>query len=223
MKATVIVATSLVLALVACGGGGSSSAPPPPVPHLQSAKAPQQPFNIQSTTLSATVNGSTYTAIFSQTPNSGTVTFNGQVAYSSVTSLTILQNGVTVAAETSTDYYLENPYTPLGTSGTVNGNGWVFIFNSVTPLPTTLNVGDSGPLGSGTYYDSVTNAMIGSLTSTYSVRANDSTSLLLNVYASGTLNGNQESETLTYTVDASGNIALSLVQVTENGQTYTFT
>jgi hypothetical protein len=222
MKPLVIAATSLLLALVGCGGGGSSS-PPPPVQHLQSAKAPAEPYTIQSTTLTATYNGSTYTLIFSQTPNSGTVMFNGQTAYSSALSITILQNGATLATEASTAYYLESPYSPIGLSGSSNGTSWYFVFNSTTPYPTTLTVGDSGPIGSGTYYDATTNASIGSLTETYAVTENDASTVLLNVYASGMLNGNQESETITYTVDASGNIALSSVQITVGGQTLTFT
>ena len=219
-----IVVTLLLLGLSACGGGGSSSDSPATPPSLKSAQTPQQPYTIQSTTLTATdASGNTYTAIFSQTPNNGTVMFNGQTAYSSALSITILQNGATLATEASTDYYLENPFSPLGISGSTNGTSWYFLFNSTTPYPTTLTVGDSGPVGSGTYYDAATNASIGSLTETYSVTANNPTTVLLNVYASGMLNGNQESETITYTVDAAGNIALSSVQVTVNGQTLTFT
>lgn len=219
-----IVVTLLLLGLSACGGGGSSSNSPPPPPSLKSAQTPQQPYTIQSTTLTATdASGNTYTAIFSQTPNNGTVMFNGQTAYNSALSITILQNGATLATEASTDYYLENPFSPLGISGSTNGTSWYFLFNSTTPYPTMLTVGNSGPVGSGTYYDAATNASIGSLTETYSVTANNPTTVLLNVYASGTLNGNQESETITYTVDASGNIALSSIQVTVNGQTLTFT
>jgi hypothetical protein len=223
MKPVILAVASAMLALVGCGGGSSGNTPAP-VQKLQSAPAPQQPFNIASTTLTATdASGNTYTAIFSQTPNSGTVMFNGQTAYSSALSITILKNGTTLATEASTDYYLENPFSPLGISGSTNGTSWYFLFNSTTPYPTTLTVGDSGPVGSGTYYDAATNASIGSLTETYSVTANDPTTVLLNVYASGMLNGNQESETITYTVDASGNIALRSVQVTVNGQMLTFT
>ena len=219
-----IAVTLLLLGLSACGGGGSSSNSPPPPPSLKSAQAPQQPYTIQSTTLTATdASGNTYTAIFSQTPNSGTVMFNGQTAYSSALSITILQNGATLATEASTAYYLESPYSPIGLSGSSNGTSWYFVFNSTTPYPTTLTVGDSGPIGSGTYYDATTNASIGSLTETYAVTENDASTVLLNVYASGMLNGNQESETVTYTVDASGNIALSSVQITVGGQTLTFT
>jgi hypothetical protein len=221
MRSAVVV-TALLLALSACGGGGSSS-DPPPQPNLKSARAPQQPYNIASTTLTATDgSGNTYTAIVSQTPNSGTVTFNGQMAYSSVLSLTVLQNGATVATDTTTYYYLENPCSPLGIAGSTSGSQWYVLFNSSTPLPTTLTVGDSGPLGSGNYYDATTNVEIGSLTATYSVTANDAASLLLNTYASGMINGIAVSETITYRVDASGNISLSSVQVTENGQTLTF-
>src|SRR5262249_34937122 len=161
---------ALLLALSACGGGDSSSPPPPP--NLKSAQAPQQPYTIQSTTLTATDgSGNTYTAIFSQTPNSRTVMFNGQTAYNSALSITVLQNGSNIVTEVSTDYYLENPCSPLGISGSTNGPSWYFIFTSTNPLPTSLTVGDSGPVGSGTYYDAPTNAATASLTETYSVTA----------------------------------------------------
>ena len=70
-----------------------SSLPPQ---NLESAPAPAEPFNIPSTTLTASSDGNSYTAIYSETPNNGTTMFDGQAAYSSTISLTITENGSTI-------------------------------------------------------------------------------------------------------------------------------
>jgi hypothetical protein len=56
------------------------------------------------------------------------------------------------------------------------------------------------------------------------VTANSPTTLFLNVDAAGTINGVQESETLTYSVTSDGTgTALVKAQITVNGTTLTFT
>jgi hypothetical protein len=218
----------LLRVLTGCGGrgGGGGSIPQTQMPqaqNLEAAPAPQEPFNVPSTTLTATSGGNSYTAIFSQTPNNGTAMFDGQAAYSSTNSLTISENGSTIGTEVSTAYYLDSPYEPLGLSGTVSGTAYTFLFMSTNPYPSTLTVGSSGPLGSGTYYLSGTNDAIGSLTETYSVTTYDSGALLLTTYGSGTVNGSSVNEAITYTVDTSGTVALDTVQLTVNGTALTFT
>jgi hypothetical protein len=107
----------LLIVLTACGGGGGGgvsvfnampSSPPPQI--LQSAPAPQEPFDITSTTLGASSGGKSYTAIYSETPNQGTTMFDGQEANSSTISLTITENGAPIATEIDTTYDLESPY-----------------------------------------------------------------------------------------------------------------
>ncbi len=218
----------LLAALAACGGGGGyggggGGGSMPQAQNLEAAPAPQEPFNIPSTTLTATSGGNSYTAIYSQTPNNGTTMFDGQVAYSSAVSLAITENGSTIGTEVSTAYYLESPYEPLGLSGTVSGTAYTFLFASTNPYPSTLTVGSSGPLGSGTYYLSGTNDAVGSLTETYSVTAYNSSILLLTTYGSSTVNGSSVNETITYTVNSSGTVALQSVQLTVNGMALTFT
>ncbi len=157
----------------------SSSTPmqPNPVPqNLESALAPAEPFNIPSATMTTSSGGNSYTAIYSETPNNGTTMFDGKEANSSTISLTITENGSPIVTEIDTAYYLENPYQPLGMSISANGGQFDFLYNSTDPLPSTLTVGDSGPLGSGTYYVVNTNDAIGSLTQTYSVASNDTSS-----------------------------------------------
>jgi hypothetical protein len=195
----------------------------PQAQNLDTAPAPQEPFNIPSAMLTATSGANNFTATYSQTSNNGTTMFDGQAAHSSTISLTITENGSTIGTEVSTAYYLESPYEPLGLSGTVNGTAYKFLFTSTNPYPSTLTVGSSGPLGSGTYYLSGTNNAVGSLTETYSVTALNSSYLLLTTHGSGTVNGSSVNETITYAVNSSGTVALQSVQLTVNGAALTFT
>jgi hypothetical protein len=210
-----------------CGGGGTStdaSAPQPsqasapPSQIDQSAPAPQQPFDIPSTTLWGSSGGKSYTAIYSETPNNGTAMFAGQEANGSTISLTVTENGVLISTEIDTVYYLENPYRPLGMTISANGGQFDLLYNSTDPLPSTLTAGMSGPLGSGTYYVVDTNDSIGSLTESYSVAAWDNSStLLFKTYATGTVNGQRVNETITYVIIPSGSLYLASVEVIVNG------
>jgi hypothetical protein len=226
----------LLAALAACGGGGGyggggggnamQSSPPSgmslPGQNLESAPAPAEPFNIPSATMTMSSGGNSYTAIYSETPNNGTTMFDGQEAHSSTISLTITENGSPIVTEIDTAYYLENPYQPLGLTLSSNGKQFDFLYNSTNPLPLTLTVGDSGPLGSGTYYVVNTNESIGSLTQTYSVASNDTSTVELITYATGTVNGQSISETINYAVNASGAPELEWFSILVNGTTLTF-
>ena len=211
-----------LLLIAGCGGGGSGSNSPMPQQNLQSARAPSQPMETPSTTLTATdSSGNTWTATYSSTAG-GMAMFNGQNATTSSIALTVSENGAVVATEDSTAYYLTNPYSPLGLSGTTGGVAWTAVINSYTPLPSTLTVGGSGSLLSATYYDG-TMTTIGSLTETYTVTANSPAALFLNIKGAGTINGVQETETLTYSIASDGTLqALVQAQVTVNGTTITF-
>ena len=223
----------LLIVLTACGGGGGGpggggsagsamqSSQPPQI--LQSAPAPQEPFDIPSTTLAASSGGRSYTAIYGETPNNGTTMFDGQEANSSTISLTITENGTPIVTEIETAYYLKNPYQPLGLTLSYNGGQFDLLYNSTNPLPSTLNAGNSGPLGSGTYYLVNTNDGIGSLTETYDVAAlGNSSTLLLTTYATGTLNSQMVNETITYVLTPSSPPILSSVEVIVNGTQLTF-
>jgi hypothetical protein len=207
-----------------CGGGGSdySSSNPQPTQNLQTATPPAQPWTIPSTTLTATdSSGNTYSVTASNTPG-GSMTFNGQIADSSVLALSVSENGTAVSTDDTTAYYLTDPYSPLGFSGTTNGVAWTAIVTSYTPFPATLTVGSSGSLMSANYEDSMGN-VIGGLTETYTVTADTPTDLLLNIDASGSVNGTSVSETLTYSITSSGALSLAQAQITVNGITLNFT
>ena len=137
--------------------------------------------------------------------------------------MTITENGSPIVTEIDTAFYLENPYQPLGLAASYNGAQFDLLYNSTNPLPSTLTVGGSGPLGSGTYYVVNTNDSIGSLIETYSVASNDASTVLLTTYATGTVNGQSISETINYVVNASGAFELQSVQILVNGTTLNFT
>src|SRR2546430_14539394 len=69
-----------------------------------------------STTLHATdSSGNNWTLQLSTAANAGTTTFNGTAnAYSTLDTVTLDKNGTLVATNTSTSYFLLNPYVPLG-------------------------------------------------------------------------------------------------------------
>jgi hypothetical protein len=206
-----------------CGGAGSdySASNPQPTQNLQSATPPAQPWTIPSTTLTATdSSGNTYSLTVSNNPG-GSMTFNGQVADTSALALSVTENGVLASTEDTTAYYLTDPYSPLGLSGSTNGVAWIAVVTSYTPLPATLTVGSSGSLFSANYEDSMGN-VLGGLTETYTVAADTPTDLLLNIDASGSVNGTSVAQTLTYSITSSGAVSLVQAQITVNGVTLTF-
>jgi len=175
--------------------------------------------------------GNKYTAQFSTVPNAGTSTFNGQAgAYSSLVTLTIDENGAPFFSSSYTVYYLLSPtWEPLGA-----------VFNSGTPyavvtsfqqMPATITVGGSGPLYDMTYYhDSTMSATDGSLSVTYSVTANNSTSLhlclqyaLSGVTAQGSTDGLVDgTETDCYREFSNGTLTLYELTITNASGTLSF-
>jgi hypothetical protein len=218
----------VLIALTACGGGGGGgggggiamqSSSPPQVP--DSVSAPPEPFNIDSTTLSVSSGGNSYAGTYSETPNKGTTMFDGQEANSTTISLTITENGSPIVTEIETAYYLENPYQPLGLTLSYNGGQFEFLYNSTNPLPSTLTVGGSGPLGSGTFYVVNSNSAIGSLAETYSVTSTNNW-VLLNTSATGTVNGQSISQTISYVVNGGEATGVASVEVLVNGKALDF-
>ena len=197
-----------------------SSQPPQ---NLESVPAPAEPFIIDPTTLAASGGGNSYAGTYTETPNKGTTTFDGQEANSSTISLTITENGTPIVTEIETAYYLENPYQPLGLTLSYNGGQFDLLYNSTNPLPSTLTVGGSGPLGTGTYYAVNTNNAIGSLTETYSVSVTSTGSfVLLNTYATGTVNGQSISQTISYALNSGEAVGVGAVEILVNGTTLHF-
>jgi len=207
--------------LAGCGGGGGGSSPAPQQ-NLQTARMPSQPMDIPSTMLSATdSSGNVYTVTYSST-SGGMAMFGGQNASTSMIAITIAENGAVIATEDSTAYYLTNPYSLLGLSGMSNGAAWTARVTGSSLVPTMLTVGDSGTLYSFMYLDGMGNT-IGSLTETYTVNADSPTAVFFNVEAVGSINGVQETETLTYAVAKDGTVqGLVQAQITVNGMTLTF-
>jgi len=229
-----VVSAGALLALAACGGGGGGGTTPPPA-NLSSAPG-QAAISayVQSShqyTLNAKdTSNNTYVLQLSYAPNAGTSTFNGTPnANSRTVSLTLSKNGVLVSNSISTSYFTLSPVTTLG--GTYASGIPFFLAANQSALPTTLTVGASGPLDTLTYYhDSTQGAVDATAVQTFSVMANNSTTLIFcantvvsNVTAQGTADGMANStESDCYTGDASGNATLSYITLSVSGVTLTF-
>ncbi|HBZ71152.1 MAG TPA: hypothetical protein DEP35_16035 [Deltaproteobacteria bacterium] len=166
-----------------------------------------------------------YSLQFSSVPNPGTTTFDGMgPAYSIVETVTVDANGMAIGSGTTTFYFLLNPYVPLGeVSSLATPYG---VVTSTNPFPATLNVGDSGTLDTATlFHDATMTVVDATLTVSYMVTANDSSTLLLclnattsAVTAQGTTDGLANgSESNCYTVDAAGNVTLESISLTVSG------
>jgi hypothetical protein len=228
----ILVLGAAALLLVGCGGGGGGSSTPPP-PNLSSApgEAAMNAFlqaNHQGT-LNATNGANTFSAQYSFKPNPGTTTFNGVTANSAVRTVTLYENGVLLANSVSTGYFELSPYVPLGQ--TFSSGSPYAVVTAFTELPGTLTVGGSGAFESDVYYhDSTMGVIDANETDTYSVSANNSTTLFLciqsvisGVTASGTSDGlADDTETDCYTIDSAGNTNLATIAITVNGVTLNF-
>ena len=211
--------------LCACGGGGGGS------DNLQSAQAPSLPIYVAGTTLKATdSSGNTWTATYSSTA-AGTTMVNGQVAYGTAISFTVQRNATVIDTESVSESALMNPYSPLGLEiqfGSLPGRISPGTVTSYDPLPSTLTVGESGTLSSGTFGSSSY-----TFTETYSVTQDSPTTLFLNIHLAypdfGLFHGEASltglysgTSTITYSITGSGVATLAEIQTTINGTTLTF-
>jgi hypothetical protein len=188
-------------------------------------------------TLNATDgSGNSYTIDFASQPSGTTSTFAAEApAYGTVSTLTLQLNGGfggTVENTVSTFFYLLSPYVPLGKSFS-NGTPYGVVTSSAN-LPTTFEVGASGPVYSLTYYHDATMSIVDSYeTVTYSVEPYDATTLhvcLSYVLSDVTLVGGSDGlvpgqqEVDCYAVDAAGQAELfSIDLMVSAGETLTFT
>jgi hypothetical protein len=225
----------ILLALLSgCGGGGYGGSSGGGGMNLSSAPGETALVAYQQAshqnTLNASSSGNSFSLQVSSVPNSGTTTFNGSSpAYSTTDTVTLSENGTLIATNISTSYFLLNPFVPLGK---VSSTGTPYaVVASSSPLPTTLTVGGSGAVDTLTYYhDSTKSTIDADETVTYSVMANNSTTLIvcLNSTISGVTTQGMadglanDSESDCYTVDAAGNVALTSITVMVNGTTLTF-
>jgi len=163
-------------------------------------------------------------------PNAAATTFNGAApAYSTMVTLLPTKNGQPLSGSTFISYYLLNPYVPLGRVA-FGGSPYAVVISS-TQLANMVTVGDSGAVDSLTYYhDSTMATTDANETVTYSVMANDSTTVLLclnstisDVTAQGTTDGMVNGTTSDcYTVDSAANATLASHTMMLDGMMITF-
>jgi hypothetical protein len=219
--------------LSSCGGGGSGTNLMPANLGSAPGDAAMAAF-LQAThhaMLSATDSMSnSYTLQIDQVANAGTTTFERSApAYSATSTVSLSQNGTQFARTVDTSYFLLNPVIPLGK---VNSTGSPYaIVTSSTPIPVTLTVGSSGAFDNVTYYHDSTKAVVdANEVDTYSVAANNSSSLLYCIQSaiSGTtLQGSADgmadgTETDCYAVTSAGVATLVSASVSVGGGTLKF-
>lgn len=177
------IAGMAALALAGCGGGSSGASSDSTGPTLQSAPV-SQAFSIEngqqhSTTLTAQYEGHTYTVQIGYVP-SGAATFNGMAAESGQQTTTVSADGAVANTDISTVYFNNSDPDAFEIFGSQDANGTQYeVFASPGLIPSTVNVGDNGPIGSATiYHDSNMQVQDAQVTETYSVQANDASTLL---------------------------------------------
>jgi hypothetical protein len=222
--------------LTGCGGsgGGDGRATPAGTANLTSVPGETALVHYLQTshqnTFNASNGGNAYSLLSTSVPIAGTTTFNGSApAYIRVATVAISSDGTLVANNIWIDYFLLNPYVPLGeVSSTGSPYG---VVTSSSPVPATLAVGDSGAVYALTFFHDATMRVIDANTTVaYSVKANDSATLLLclnsvvaDVTGQGTADGLADgSASDCYTVDSAGNATLVSITRSVNDVTLTF-
>jgi hypothetical protein len=231
---------AMAAALVGCGGGsgGSSSGPGPA--DLQAAPLPAQAASpaFPAVNLTATDgNGNTFAMATAEIVEIGVaLSFGGQdYSYNYDSVVIVDQNNIAQLIASSDDFYQPSPYmpvgseVPLGSTGIINStmfSEYYDLLTSWTP-PASLTVGASGQLDSVTYYNN-TGTLIGTGTVTYAVVAYSPAAVEYQLTTEALVNGIRTSMIESYTVTASGAVALLSVTLTLQsgiyaGETLTFT
>lgn len=211
---------SLLIAILvsACGGGGGGGGSGP-VASVSSFSMPAvladqinngytQNFSVSGTQI---VGGTTYnvtgTGTITVAPAINTV-FEGQVALqnTSTVNATLTVDSVNFpVTDTSQSFSTTSSYAPLGMS---NGEYWVV--QGVPVIPATVNVGDSGVIGTYTRYTDNTKAIVlGTAQASYVVEADTATSAVINLILREFDNSNalELTDQIRWRIDTLGNVA----------------
>jgi hypothetical protein len=212
----------VVLQLAACGGGNNASTTTatsvPMTVDVQTAVA-----NLITNGLSGSFTASgwdvsstdTVSGSGTYTESAGTATtLNGENVYaqSLVVNASVTVNGTSATLSTSATLYRDaTTYAPVA-----ENDGTFYIAWTSSAYPTTVQAGSTGTDANGAIYsDATMTTQIGTVTETYTVSADTSTSLLLTFtqIQYNTSNAQTVEAQTTYSVTTSG--ALSLVSAVE--------
>lgn len=184
----------LGIVLAGCGGGGGGGGTSPSGPVASTLS-----FPFRSAVNTVTANGESYTltangtlatqstdglcsGTFTSTsaPANTSTTFEGTPALSSVSTSTMTLTNCTPASSTSTDTdYYDTSYAALGFIASSGGYG---VYQAPRAIPSTVRVGDSGIVGTYTYYtDSTKSVADGSAELSYLVEADTADTAILNL------------------------------------------
>lgn len=215
----------LALTLSGCvGGGGGGSSPSTsqattfPIAGAMSAFAQAS----HKYTLTARDGSNTDTLQVNITRGASS-TFEGQVASTMNEALTISRNNVVLMTAPETIYFIDSPYTPLGSIALSTGQ--YSVASNQRSLPAYATVGQSGQdYTETTYANSSKASIISNATVTWALDPDTATTAWL--CANETIIYTNGSPTLSgvecYAVETTGNISAMKLTVYVNGQAFTF-
>lgn len=186
----ILAATLSSLMLVACGaGGGGGVSPPAPGPVASTPSFPLQTgYKVlmrdgfsKNFTLTGTCTG---TGTKTSSPANTSATFEGVAGFSSANTLTMSQNCPpapnTMTSTVTSTTYVDTNYVPLG----YNINDVYGVYKTPPVIPTSVTVGETGPIGTQTLYtDSIKRTPSGSIVLSYEIAAGTSNTALVNFIA----------------------------------------
>lgn len=207
----------------ACGGGGDDgSAPAAASSYDLNAVQTSVISAPQSFSASASSGGDAYQIFLSITPASDGV-FEGATRKRATQTLTIRENGATLAATTFTGYYAINPFQIIGAE--YAGGGYLVATTTHAALPSSAAIGASGSLGTQTLYsDSTKSNVLARQQSTWTLEsgAGGAANFCVNTVLSNPSNVVVGTTSGCYRLGANGSINGIRWTINVEGQTLTF-
>ena len=205
-----------------CGGGGGDGDQGPVASTLdfQIGSATSASGSPSQYTLSGSLDGTTVSMSFSQTPGASS-TFEGKPASTRFVTVIVRENGAVAYQGISRHYFLTSPYVFYGSVD--QSDGTYTVANHIATFPAIGKVGQSGLLGtSTTYANSRKFSVLSTSTATWSLEADTATTALLcvNTLDSG---GTPVAVSDCERIDSAGNILGHVLTITANGKTLTLT
>lgn len=209
--------------LSACGGGGGGGGAASTTPAVTVTSFPLQTgykaLIANGLAKDFTVSGSCAGSgrrVFS--PATTAATFEGSAGLSATGTLTMSFTNCTPGSitESYTNYYDTN-YVSVGG---ISGSGDYGVYLTPPTIPTSVAVGDSGTIGTETYYTDSSKTMIsGTVVETYAVEADTSSTAIVNVIsksfdAAGALNQTAQTR---YRISAEGTLTVMTTDIQAAG------
>jgi len=211
---------ALLAVLSGCGGGGGGGGPVASTLAFNVATAYRNHVINGEPLATWQVTGTCQGVATTQTSPQVATVFEGVVGYYSTQTLTLNLANCTGSGPTSGQTYYDSNYRAIGE---IVPNASYVVYQAPENIPTTVKVGDSGPLHvSNDYTDGGKQTLVSHTTSTYRVAADTATTALIVVTESTVGVGGQPmgGGTTTYKIDQNNVITLAGLDVTTQNGTH---